>query len=137
MKEKKWRICMCGVIKCNDEFLILKRKDDDEEMAGFWEFPSGNAEEGEDLISELAREVFEETGLQVEKKSLQIINLSQYNSEKSDYIKCSVQINYLLNYDEKPNVNLSSEHLAFDWATKDDVRLDEFLKEIISGINID
>lgn len=36
MKQKLWKICMCGVLKFNDEYLVLKRTDDDEDMAGYW-----------------------------------------------------------------------------------------------------
>lgn len=134
MKEKRWKICMCGVLMHEGKILIVKRRDDDEEMGGFWEFPSGNAEEGVDLIKELNREIIEEVGIDISNQKLQILNLSQYNSEKKEYIKCSVQINYLINFETRPEINLSDEHVAYDWASQDDERLDIFLKDIIADI---
>lgn len=133
MKEKIWKICMCGVIKCGDEFLILKRPDDEQDMPGIWEFPSGNAEVGEDLTQALKREIFEETGIIFENKP-SLISISQYNSEKPTYIKCSVQINYLIDFKEKPKVNLSNEHVDYMWVKKDSPFMDEFLLEIVNQI---
>ncbi len=134
MKEKKWKICMGGVIIHNEKILIVKRTDEDEDMAGCWEFPSGNASEGEYLIRELKRELLEEIGIEIEEKNIKIVGISQYNSEKKDYIKCSVQLNYLVNLKEMPQIKLSHEHVAYDWVDKNDERLDDFLKDIISQI---
>lgn len=134
MKQKLWKICMCGVVKCGDEFLVLKRPDEDEDMAGVWEFPSGNAECGEDLIDALVRELNEEAGLEVDKNKIRILSLDQYESEKPDYIKCSVQINFLCEYEEKPQIVISEEHTAYDWVKKDSEKIDEFLLNIIKTI---
>ena len=41
MGKNKWQVCICGAIKCGDEFLMVKRSLDDEDCAGFWEMPSG------------------------------------------------------------------------------------------------
>jgi 8-oxo-dGTP pyrophosphatase MutT (NUDIX family) len=131
MKQKLWKICMCGVIKCGEEFLVLKRTDDDEDMPGVWEFPGGNAECGEDLLYALVREIKEETGIDIKKEETKILSLDQYESEKTDYIKCSVQINFLCEFQEKPIVNVSEEHTDFAWVTKTSDKLDEFLLNIV------
>lgn len=130
-KNKIWKICMCGVLKCKDKVLVLKRPEDDEDMPGVWEFPSGNAEVGEDLHDALIREVWEETGVKLDKKNLNIVSLQQYESEKVDYIKCSVQINFVAELNEMPKVTLSEEHTAFKWVTRDAEEIDEFLNEIL------
>lgn len=134
MKQKLWKICMCGVIKCGEEFLILRRSDDDEDMSGVWEFPSGNAECGEDLVNALVREIKEETGIDIKKEEIKILSLDQYESEKPDYIKCSVQINFLCEFKEKPIVYISEEHTGFEWVKRSSDKLDEFLLNIIDKI---
>lgn len=44
-----------------NEFLLIKSKDDD-----YWGFPKGHMEENEDEIETALREVYEETGLNIE-----------------------------------------------------------------------
>lgn len=134
VKNKIWKICMCAVLKHEDRFLVLKRAEDDEDMPGVWEFPSGNAEVGENLHNALIREVWEETGIQLDKKDLKILSLRQYESEKSDYIKCSVQINFVANLKELPSITLSQEHTNYNWVTKDAEEIDDFLAEILENV---
>lgn len=131
LKNKIWKICMCAVLKHEDKFLVLKRPEDDEDMPGVWEFPSGNAETGENLQDALIREVWEETGVELDRKSLKIVSLQQYESEKSDYIKCSVQINFVANLKEMPSIILSEEHTDYKWVARDAEEIDEFLNEIL------
>lgn len=134
MKQKLWKICVCGVLKFNDEYLVLKRSDEDEDMAGFWEFPSGNAECGEDLYKALIREIKEETGISIKKDKVKLCSFSQYESEKIDYIKCSVQLNFLINLKQKEDVYISEEHTDYKWVKATDPEIDEFLKEIIKSV---
>lgn len=56
-----------GVIYNSDksEVLISKRSDN-QHLAGFWEFPGGKVESGEDVQTALARELLEEVGIVVE-----------------------------------------------------------------------
>ncbi len=103
-------------------------------MAGAWEFPSGNALEGEDIIEELQREIEEEIGLDIIDLKPKVFSISQYNTPKKDYLKCSVQINYLIKLKSKPDIKLSEEHTDYRWVKKDDNLLDEFLKEILSNL---
>ena len=134
MKQKLWKICMCGVLKFNDEYLLLKRSDDDDDMAGVWEFPSGNAECGEDLHEALIREIKEETGITIKKDDVKLCSFSQYESEKADYIKCSVQLNFLVNLKQKEEVLISEEHANYKWVKATDPEIDEFLNEIIESL---
>ena len=43
-------------IKCKDEFLVVKRSDNDLKYPGAWEFPGGHLEFGETLKEGLKRE---------------------------------------------------------------------------------
>ena len=132
--EKFWAICTCCVIKCKDEYLVLKRKNNDEEMAGVWEFPGGHAEFGEDLTNALTREIFEETGVKINTDSIKLVSVSQYEIKKECYTKCCVQLNYLFEVEEKPTIFISEEHSNYDWVKKNSAKLDEFLLDIIKHI---
>lgn len=125
---------MCAVLKYDNKILVLKRKEDDKDMPGVWEFPSGNADVGENLYNALIREIWEETGIKLNTNDLKIVSLQQYENEKKDYIKCSVQINFVANFKEIPNVILSEEHTNYDWVTRDAEEIDEFLSEILKEV---
>jgi len=47
------------------KILIIKRSDTDSWRPGYWEFPGGKLDEGQDISNALEREVLEETGLVV------------------------------------------------------------------------
>ena len=54
MGNNKWQVCVCGAIKCDNEYLMVKRSLDDEDCAGFWEMPSGKLEFGETVADGLS-----------------------------------------------------------------------------------
>ncbi len=56
---------VAGVIVEDDRVLIAQRNEDDE-LAGAWEFPGGKVERGEDPRAALSRELREELGVEVE-----------------------------------------------------------------------
>ena len=80
MKNNKWQVCICGAIKCADEYLMVKRSLDDEDCAGFWEMPSGKLDFGETVAQGLRREIFEET----EKKGSYEIKIAAKNNPLID-----------------------------------------------------
>ena len=131
MKNNKWQVCICGAIKCENEYLMVKRSLDDEDCAGFWEMPSGKLEFGEKVEEGLRREILEEVGIDISGFDKKIIGISEYSSEKNDGIKYSVQLNYVI---EVPTKNLpikiSKEHTDFVWATRNS----EYIAEIIDAI---
>ncbi len=61
-KDGVQKLVVGAVISKNNKFLLLERVLSDF-MGGFVEIPSGTVEMGEDLLTALAREVQEETGL--------------------------------------------------------------------------
>lgn len=126
-----FKIVVCGVIKHQDRYLILQRSETDDVLPGIWEFPSGNIEFKEGIAQGLAREISEETGVQLSAtEKYPIIGYSEYSSQKGDVYKETIQLNHLINLSQKPKVITSSEHSHFDWATRDDPRMDKFLQEI-------
>lgn len=135
MKNKKWQVCICGAIKCEDEYLMVKRSLDDEDCAGFWEMPSGKLEFGESVEQGLQREILEEVGIDVSPFSKRIVGISEYDSEKAEGIKYSVQLNYVIDVPTKDlPIRLSEEHTDFVWATRNSEYVDDFIAEIIDAV---
>ncbi len=56
---------VAGVIRRDGRFLITQRMADDT-LGGYWEFPGGKVEKGEDLRDALRRELQEELGIDTE-----------------------------------------------------------------------
>lgn len=135
MKNDKWQVCICGAIKCENEYLMVRRSLDDEDCAGFWEMPSGKLEFGETVAQGLRREIFEEVGIDIAPFEQRIIGISEYSSEKSEGTKYSVQLNYVIEVPTKElPIKLSNEHTDFVWATRNSEYVDDFIAEIIDTI---
>jgi len=130
-KNQIWKICICGVIKQGEKYLIVKRRSDDPNKAGFWEFPSGKVDFGESLDEALSRELLEEIGNSFSEKEAKLIGTSEYIIEKESVVRYTVQINYLIEINEMPEIKLSDEHVAFDWVDINSEKLDDFLQKII------
>ena len=127
---QKIKLSVCGVIMYQSKFLIVKRSETDDFLPNCWEVPGGGIEDGETISEALKREIKEEIGLDISSKHPQLIGISEefMNEEKTERY---LQLNYTIVMDTEPNLTLSSEHVAFDWADTTDSRLDDFLKEII------
>lgn len=135
MKNNKWQVCVCGAIKYNNEYLMIKRSLNDEDCAGFWEMPSGKLDYGETAAQGLRREVFEEVGIDIDLFDQKIVGISEYSSEKPEGTKYSIQLNYVIEVPTKKlPIKLSNEHTDFVWATRDSKYVDEFIAEIIDAI---
>lgn len=133
--ENKWQLCVCGILRCDDEYLLIQRNPLDENMAGFWEMPSGKAEFGEKVEQSLVREIYEEIGINVSKLEKNLVGVSEYSSSKNNINKYSVQLNYLIEVPTKNlPINLSDEHVAFDWVKPDNELIDEFISQIIMDV---
>ncbi len=132
----KIKLSVCGVIMYQSKFLIVKRSETDDFLPNCWEFPGGSVEDGETISEALKREIKEEIGLDISSKHPQLIGISEefMNEDKTERY---LQLNYKIVMDTEPNMTLSSEHVAFDWADTTDSRLDDFLKEIIRQVETD
>lgn len=70
-----------GVIKRDNQVYISKRADD-LHQGGKWEFPGGKREANESMEQALARELFEEVGIQVTEQSEFMLIEHDYGDKK-------------------------------------------------------
>ena len=98
------------VVKNGDRFLLLRRKD------GFWEFPGGGVDWGENPEQAGKRETKEETGIELT-GPLQFLGVSSAVYEKDGNEKHSIYIIYLAETD-KEEVSISGEHDEYRWLNK-------------------
>lgn len=54
-------------------------------LIGYWDFPSGHVERGEELRETAARELLEEVGVRARSQDLQLIHIDHYSIE-TDYV---------------------------------------------------
>jgi 8-oxo-dGTP pyrophosphatase MutT (NUDIX family) len=88
-------------------------------VAGHWDFPKGNIEEGEKDTDTVKREVKEETGI----KNIVLVEgfkkrIRYYYKRNSNLVKKEV-VFYLARTDEK-DVKISYEHKDFEWLNYED-----------------
>lgn len=70
-------------------FILTKkfaRRKPEKSMGGFWEFPGGKVEEGENFRNALTRELEEELGMKVEVSEHLITNNHEYQNFKIELI---------------------------------------------------
>ena len=67
------------------EILLQQRARDAKYLNGYWDFPSGHGEYGEDLRMTAIRELKEEVGLDGRAKDLRLVHIDQFFVE-DDYI---------------------------------------------------
>lgn len=70
---------VCGIIYNNDRIFICRRNPH-KSLAGYWEFPGGKLESGEQEADCLQRELLEELGMKVEVGSHFKTVIHQYDS---------------------------------------------------------
>ena len=76
-----------GVLLRADGRFLLTSRPAGKVYAGYWEFPGGKLEAGEDVAQALRRELFEELGLQIGPVAL-------WRSELFDYPHARVRLNF-------------------------------------------
>ena len=114
-KDGVQKLVVGAVICKNHKFLLLERVLSDF-MGGFVEIPSGTVETGEDLLTALAREVQEETGLLVT-AILEYLGSFDWTSSSG---KKTRHFNFLVEVEEgKIKIN-PIEHQAYYWVALSD-----------------
>ena len=87
------------------------------------DLPGGTAEDSETLIDAMAREVYEEAGVVVNKTSVEEVysglDYSEHGTHKALFVA---------RVEQRPEINLSWEHSAYEW-----IERDEFLQKAQSA----
>lgn len=127
----KQQVCVGGFIQNNEgKFLVVKRSDTDEFMAGKWELPGGGVDGEETPQKALIREIKEEVGLDIIVGRPLTVNTYSMKTEKSSQESSNnqngdqisrIEITFLC-HALKPfkdnSVTLSFEHSAYQWITQ-------------------
>lgn len=111
------------IMNDNGEILLMRRKEDDF-MGGIFEIPGGNAEKGEGIYEVLAREIKEETNLDL-KKVMTYINYFDYLSGSRK--KCR-QFNFKVEVKGGPIV--LTEHDTYKWVRLDEIEVQNVSEEV-------
>ncbi len=90
------------------EFLLLRNK------RGFWGFPQGHKERGENDIQTMQREVQEETGI-VNLEIHQYIGKIQYKYFRADGLRSEKEVKFYFATTTTREVIISNEHEDFKW----------------------
>lgn len=132
---RKTRLMVHGIIKKDNQILLLKRKEDDVDSPGKWEIPGGKVEFGEHPKKAVLREMEEETNLKLNIKELFEIGNLQY--DKPDRKIHLLRFYYLFTTEEK-NVKINDkEHTEFKWINKEyfpKYKIAEHMKEVLSKL---
>lgn len=121
------KIVLTGILKDKDEFLVVKRSENDELYPGAWEFPGGHLEKGETLKEGLKRELLEEIGFNLDFNPIITHYYDEVKNKNHELIH-DLEIDFIINVNKSDiNVILSNEHCEFKWVKKDSELLDEYI----------
>jgi len=65
-----FHVIVCAAIQNSQNQTLLARRKAEKKLGGFWEFPGGKLESGEDLLAALKREIREELSLEIKNEKL-------------------------------------------------------------------
>lgn len=113
----------CCYLHYQDKILLLHRQDFKAE-GNRWGIPGGKLNEGENLIDLVAREVFEETGIQLNTEKLHYIGKLYITVKNFDFEYHMVD--YLEPITNPGDIKINfREHKGFTWVTpKDALKMD-------------
>lgn len=127
-------IVLTGILKLNDELLIVKRNENDDLYPGAWEFPGGHLENGETIKEGLKRELYEEIGFNLDFQPIITHYCDEIKNKNNKQIH-NIEIDFIINVN-KPDIAivLSDEHCDYKWVTKDSALLDDYIKAKLENI---
>ncbi|MDX7986588.1 8-oxo-dGTP diphosphatase MutT [Xenorhabdus sp. 12] len=117
MEKKHLRIA-AGVIRNSNNAIFITQRSADSHMGGFWEFPGGKLEQGENPEQALIRELKEEVGIEVTHSEL----LDTITHEFPDR---NITLYFFL-VDEWKNEPFGREGQPYRWVLQSELIADEF-----------
>lgn len=121
------------LIRRDDRYLFLRRSADFKAGPQKWDIPGGRIEPDEALDAALAREVHEETGLE-------LVSIDRLLAAQDIFVPDAEVHVVRLTYTgaAKGEVVISDEHDDYRWMTRDEVLsetyVDSYLKEVLHAI---
>lgn len=112
---KAYGLTVRGIIKNNNELLVLKRHPKSRTDPEMWELPGGKVESGEFFTDALVREIKEETNLDVSVADFCEAIQNDYSHKRTVQIMM-----YLENIEGE--VKISDEHTDWKWATLEEIK---------------
>lgn len=103
---------VCGIIYKDNKILLCRRKQN-KSLGGYWEFPGGKVEVGENFENALCRELLEEIGMRVNVNDYFASNIYKYEKVTIDLIayKCDF-------IDASYNM---TDHDAYEWINENEL----------------
>lgn len=127
-------IILTGILKDQDLFLLVKRRDNDVSFPGAWEFPGGHLENGEDIKQGLARELKEEIGFTKDFEPI-ITHYTDRFKDNQGEVVYSLELDFLIEVrKDDVSVKLSEEHTDFKWVKRNSELMDGFIRAKLMNI---
>lgn len=101
-------------IFCNNELLLLRRANYIKRYGGKWCLPGGHIDNDESPESCIAREIEEETGIQI---GQQMMRSQVYTYDDGN----KTQV-FIIGLKDKPDVTISREHAQYKWVSYEDFK---------------
>lgn len=86
MTNPSFKVIVCAIILNEENKIFIARRKKGLRLEGFWEFPGGKLEHGEELETALKREIFEELEIKIEIKKLLHIKPYQYDANNANLV---------------------------------------------------
>ena len=121
-----WGLAVRGICEFEGKILLLKIRSKSSHDAGKWEIPGGKVKKCEYFDEALKREYLEETGLEVDVKSLLNVVRRDYTACKTQEEVKSIQLIMKVTCDSD-EVTISEEHDDYGWFSLKEV--DEMISD--------
>ncbi len=113
--NKKIDVVAC-YIQHDGKFVMLQRLPH-KSSGNQWGLPAGKVDPGETIEQAVKREIWEETGLEVQENALKHLGSLYVRNLETDIYYDS----FILTLDEKPKITIRpTEHQAFKWVTPEE-----------------
>jgi 8-oxo-dGTP diphosphatase len=109
--ETPGRIDIALVVACRERRFLVARRRGEVHLAGYWEFPGGKIEPGEEPSEAARRELEEETGLLA-------LSLEPLVVVVHDYVDRPLRFHVFLSRESQGEVRLDEER-EWGWKTRD------------------